>query len=175
MARRSSKPKSEFTGLTAAWKKTKARERPDFTDLPVGSYQFEITNAEVKETKAGNSLRLWATCVVVGGDYEGRTTTKSWTLASIELKPAGRGSKTKVKSYEWDEMGLEYLMTDMITLGIAEDEKDARTFDPATEVAEAMVGLVFDGAIVESKKVDRDGKPYRNIYVNGLVTEEHRL
>lgn len=73
------------------------KKQGSYSPVPEGDYQLTVTDAEIKDTKAGTGKYVKLTLEIVGGEHEGR---KVWQLFNV-VNPnpeAVRISKEQMKS-----------------------------------------------------------------------------
>ena len=60
---------------------SKYDDMSDFTALPSGEYPVQITNSDIKLTKAGTGKYIWLEMTVLNGEFKGR---KAFSNLNIE-------------------------------------------------------------------------------------------
>lgn len=134
------------------YKKTEAVA--GFVELPAGRYQFEVSLprsgvAVGKDSDGAVRARIKLTAVVApSAEFEGKGTSKSWTLVTAEG--------------DLNELGVGILKADLELLG-----NPAAEMDDIPACLEASQGAVVNATL--QRKTDDTGVERSNIYFNSLA------
>jgi hypothetical protein len=100
--------------------------------------------------------------------FEAKASGQAFLKTELEVanhpEHAGRSAET-VHNLE-DPAKIEYLKRHLATLGADVEQLDLREVRPGSPTLEALCDTPVEITIKTSDKTDRDGNPYRNVYVN---------
>lgn len=136
---------------------TRAKNAKDaFTPIEPGPYNFEVTDPEVKTFDNGN-------------------TVISYKAKVLDGPRAGSTQFDNLNPMETDENKAFLVKKFFNFLGAVGIDQDSLVKSSPTleQVAESLRGRKFTADVVESKKMDKNGRPYRNLdnYRNLGVSE----
>lgn len=130
--------------LAETYRETKVREPGELP--PDGDYQARVDSFDFFESKDETRLFMKTVLVVVAGDE-------------------ARAELTTIHQLN-DPDRLEFLKRHLTILGV-EDPDEIRGLRPRLA---AVVGRIVEARVATSNKTDASGNPYRNVYVNKVIS-----
>lgn len=132
--------------MQPAFQQASADTGSPFDPPPDGDYQALVKRFDFFESKAGQAFLKTEMEVVHDPHYSGRE-------ASV------------VHNLE-DPDRINYLKRHLAILGADVDALDLRLVRPGSVVLEALCDTPVEITVKTSDRTDKDGNPYRNVYVN---------
>jgi hypothetical protein len=115
----------------------------EFSELPDGRYQAEITESRVEHAKSSGRLQ-WALTfkIIAPGEFAGRY---KWKTSGLD-----------------NEERLEFVKKDLVRLG-----SHLEKISELPSVCPDFIGAVVEIGL--KTKTGKDGNEYQNVFINGLI------